>query len=442
MGDDFEYEIAVMRISVAALMTMPWIARSLSPPAGCDRILLPGRCEGDPQIIGDKFGIPAEKGPKDLRDIPLFFGREAQVKQGYGEHDIQILAEINNANSWERQELLGRAGYYRACGADFIDMGCTPGQPFHLPYLAEVVGELRAADYRVSIDSFDRGEIETAVEAGAELVLSVNRSNLDVARGLGVAVVVIPDDPDGENWEGELLRSVEQLEAWGTSYVIDPIINPLMFGFSASLGRFLKARERFPAAEMMMGIGNLTELTDADSVGINAMLIGFCQELGVRYVLTTEVIPWARGAVREVDIARRLMYFAQRQGIIPKHLEEALLTIKDPYIKAYAEEELRGLHAAITDPNFRIFTDEKAIYVFNNELFVKGVDIQGIFDQLGVEDPAHAFYLGWELMKARLAVQLGKSYVQEEPLRWGYLTPEEEPPRPVKLERRLKKREG
>lgn len=435
---DIEYEVAVMHINVAALMTTPWIARALSPPAGCSRILIPGLCEGDPQIIGDKFGIPAEKGPKDLRDIPRFFGRQAQTGKGYGEYDIKILAEINNAYSWERQKLLARAGYFHSCGADFIDVGCTPGRPF--PHLAEVVGELRLAGHRVSVDSFDRAEIETAVEAGAELVLSVNGGNLEVARGLGATVVVIPDDPDGDGWAEELLSSVGQLEAWGCDYIVDPIINPLMFGFSTSVGRFLKARELFPAAEMMMGLGNLTELTDADSVGINALLIGLCQEIGVRYVLTTEVIPWARGAVREVDIARRLMYFAKRQGVVPKNLEENLLTVKDPAVKAYTEEELRGLHSAIKDPNFRIFTGGEQIYVFNDELFVRGTDLEEIFADLGVEDPAHAFYLGRELTKARLAVQLGKNYVQEEPLRWGYLTPEDEPLHPVNLERRRRKR--
>ena len=56
--------------------------------------------------------------------------------------------------------------------------------------------ELRGAGMRVSVDSFDPGEIRTAVEAGAELVLSVNGSNLDVARelsGPGARVVAIPD---------------------------------------------------------------------------------------------------------------------------------------------------------------------------------------------------------------------------------------------------------
>jgi hypothetical protein len=45
-----------------------------------------------------------------------------------------------------------------------------------------------------------------------------------------------------------------------------------------------------------------------------------------------------------------------------------------------------------------------------------------VFDQLGVTDPAHAFYLGKELMKATIARGLRKSYRQEGPLDWGLLS--------------------
>jgi hypothetical protein len=175
---------------------------------------------------------------------------------------------------------------------------------------------------------------------------------------------------------------------------------------------------------------------------MNALLIGFCQELGIRHVLTTEVIPWARGAVREVDVARRLMYAARRRGVLPKRIDDRLLTVKDGRPMYYTEAELRALHQAITDPSFRIATTRDAIYVFNDRLFVSGTDIQALFEQLPVEDPGHAFYLGKELMKARLALLLGKTYVQEQPLRWGYLTPEREdtPHRRVRIEGRRRPR--
>jgi dihydropteroate synthase len=174
---------------------------------------------------------------------------------------------------------------------------------------------------------------------------------------------------------------------------------------------------------MLMGVGNLTELTAADSTGVNALLVAVCEELGVRSVLTTEVIPWARGCVREIDIARRLMHYAVAGRTIPKGIDDRLVTVKDPVILAYSEAELRALQAAITDPNFRIFADREAITVFNHERFVRGTDIQAIFAELDVGDPAHAFYLGKELARASLAVTLGKTYRQEGALWWGYLTP-------------------
>ena len=69
-------------------------------------------------------------------------------------------------------------------------------------------------------------------------------------------------------------------------------------GFAASLGRYLEARRRYPEAPLMMGVGNLTELTDADTSGINALLFGICAELDVAAVLTTQVSAHARRACR------------------------------------------------------------------------------------------------------------------------------------------------
>jgi dihydropteroate synthase len=160
---------------------------------------------------------------------------------------------------------------------------------------------------------------------------------------------------------------------------------------------------------------------------VNAILIALCQELGIRTVLTTEVIPWARGAVREIDIARRLMHYAVTHKTIPKHVDHRLVTVKDPILLEYSEEELRALQAKITDANFRIFADREVVTVFNADLFIRGTDIQAIFDQLGVVESTHAFYLGKELMKAKLAMSLGKTYRQEGPLSWGYLTASEDP---------------
>ena len=423
MAAPFAAEVAVMKITVAALMTTEWIGRHLQVPAGIDLVLLPGLCEGDLAELSGKYGVPVEKGPKDLREIPDHFGR-ASVARAYGAWDIEIVAEINNAPRLRTEEIRAAADYYRQSGADVIDIGCTPGLRFD--GLHDVVRGLVSDGVRISIDTFDPGEIRTAVSAGAELVLSVNHSNLEVARelaGTSTRVVAVPELGSGLD---SLEPTLEALDEWGVSYLVDPILEPIGFGFMASLERYAEARRRWPDAEMLMGIGNLTELTAADSTGVNAILIAICQELGIRSVLTTEVIPWARGAVREVDVARRLMHYAMTERTIPKGVDNRLVTVKDPEILAYTEEELRALQAAITDPNFRIFADAGTITVLNKEKFVRGTNIQEIFAQLDVDEPTHAFYLGKELARAQLAVTLGKTYRQEGALSWGYLTPEDD----------------
>ena len=420
MGPAFAYDVAALKITVAALMTTPWIARSLEVPAGTELILIPGLCEGDTAAIADKVGVRVEKGPKDLREIPRYFGQAAAARE-YGAWDIEIIAEINNAPRLTRNAIRHAADYFRASGADIIDVGCTPGLSF--PSLGDVVRDLVATGMRVSVDTFDPDEIRTAVAAGAELVLSVNGSNIDVAQslsGTGARVVVVPDL--GGSIE-TIEPSLEVLARWGVPYCIDPILEPIGHGFMASLERYANVRRRHPDAEMLMGIGNVSELTAADTTGVNALLVAVCQELGIRSVLTTEVAPWARGAVREVDVARRLMHHAVMRQTIPKGVDDRLVTVKDPAILAYTEEELRALQASITDPNFRIFADLNGITVLNREHFIRGTDIQEIFAQLQVDDPAHAFYLGKELARASLAVTLGKTYRQEGALSWGYLTP-------------------
>ena len=249
--------------------------------------------------------------------------------------------------------------------------------------------------------------------------------------------VLIPDTPDDLD---SLDATIAHLQELGKPFMVDPIIEPIGSGFAASLGRYLEVRRRHPDVEMFMGIGNLTELTEADTTGVTAMLIGFCQELGIRNVLTTEVIDWARGAVREAVLAAQLMYFAQQEGTPPKHVDGRLLTIKDEEFRPYTEAELRELHASITDPNIRIFTDADWIYAFNAERFVKGTDINQIFDELGVDEHTHAFYLGKELMKASIARGLGKNYRQESPLDWGYLTFDEPRRERVRLTARSARR--
>jgi dihydropteroate synthase-like protein len=413
----FGYDVAVMKITVAALMTTDWIARRLDVPEAVTRIMVPGMCEGEVGVLSERFGVPAEKGPADLKALPSWFG-QADAREGYGERDIRVFAEINHVPRLDRDRIFEVAEYYRDEGADVIDLGLSLGRNW-LRDGPSVIAELRAAGFELSIDTLDPDEILMADEAGVQYVLSLNGSNRHLAERLSATPVLIPDTPEDLD---SLDATIAHLEKLGKPYLVDPIIEPIGAGFAASLGRYLEVRRRHPDAEMFMGIGNLTELTEADTTGVTAMLIGFCQEVGIRNVLTTEVIDWARGAVREAVIAAELMHFAHARGTPPKHIDGRLLTVKDEEFRPYAEDELREQHAMVTDRNYRIFVDADWIYVFNADRFVKGTDFNEIFDQLGVDEATHAFYLGKELMKATIARELRKNYRQESPLDWGYMT--------------------
>ncbi len=421
---DFDYSISVLGITVAALMTPQWIARRLSVPSEATRVIVPGYCHGSLDEIAAVCGRQVERGPKDLRELPAYFGRP-RVSADYGAYDIEILAEINHAPRLSLAQILALAENYRAAGANVIDLGCDPGGAWS--GVGDAVRALKAAGHRVSIDSLNPAEIAPAALAGAELVLSVNRSNRDAAVDWGCEVVVVPDVP--ATLEG-LDETIEFLAPRGVPLRIDPILEPIGFGFAASVQRYYQIRAKYPDAEMLMGIGNLTELTDVDTAGVNVLLLAICQELGIRSVLTTQVINWARSCVAECDVARRLTHYALRHRALPKHVDPRLVMLRDPLLLPLGLDELERLRGQIKDHNYRLFAEGDELHLISADLHLQGTDAFTIFEQLqqsGAKnlDPGHTFYLGYELAKATTALTLGKQYRQDQPLDWGLLTRDE-----------------
>ncbi len=420
----FSCSIEVLPITVAALMTPEWIARRIHVPPGTARVLIPGYCDGDLSPIVAAAGVPVERGPRDLRRLPEFFGEKAAATD-YGAFDIQILAEINHAPRLPLAGLLAEAERLKADGADMIDVGCDPGERWS--GVSEAVRALREAGHRVSIDSMNPREIEPAVQAGAELVLSVNSSNREAACDWGCEVVVVPDASAGL---AGLDETISTLAAAGVRLRIDPVLEPIGFGFAASLKRYFDVRRRYPDAEIMMGIGNLTELTDVDSAGVNVLLLAICEEVEIRSVLTTQVIHWARTSVRESDLARRLVYHAIRHKVLPKHVEPGLVMLRGGKPLEFGDEALERLAAEIKDHNYRVFAEGDRVHLVSAGLHLCDADPFLLFEQLLAREPrnldaSHAFYLGYEMAKAVTALTLGKDYRQDEALDWGFLTRDE-----------------
>ncbi len=415
---DFAWQVVDIGVKVAALMTEEIILRRLTLDEGVDRVILPGRSRGDPERLARHFGVPFVRGPDEIADLPAFLGRKG-VPPDLSRHDMRIFAEIVEAPLLTLSALVERARQLGRAGADVIDLGCLPDTPF--PGLAEAVRALKAEGLAVSVDSADRDELATGIAAGADFVLSLTEETLPLALGQAVTPVLIPAVPGDLNSLGRAIEAAGRAEI---PFIADPVLDPIHFGFAASLARFVEARRRWPQAELMMGTGNLTELTDADSAGVTAVLAGLCSELGIRNVLTVHVSPHTVRTIEEHDVARRTLYAARSDGALPRGYHSGLLQVHDRKPFAASVEDIEALAASVRDANFRIQTAEDGIHVFNSKGHRVGGDAFALFEGLGVEnDGAHAFYLGAELMKAEIAWRLGKRYAQDEPLDFGVAAP-------------------
>lgn len=425
----FDYTIQVMPITVAALITPKWLMRHLQIPANSRRVILPGYLADSIEELRNQIECTVECGPRDIRDLPSHFGQKTNRADDFGNYSIEIIAEINYASRLSSDSLVAVAKQYIEEGANLIDLGCDPNN--HWKTIDTAVRSLRDEGIRCSVDTFNAKEAAMATQAGAELVLSVNSTNREQALEWGKEVVIVPDTPD-VHYLQSIEESVEYLSQNRIPFRIDPILEPIGCGFGSSLIRYYETRKHFPDAKMMMGIGNLTELTDCDSAGINFLLLALCEEWNITSILTTQVIAWARTSIRECDIARRMVAYALKHESPPKRLDNRLVMLRDPKVLEYSEDVLEDLVQSIKDNNYRIYVSNNQIHLISAGLHIRGTDPYQIMEELMSRpesknvDSSHAFYLGFELSKALTALTLGKQYDQDVALNWGMLTKQEQ----------------
>jgi dihydropteroate synthase len=435
----FDYTIQVMPIDIAAMITPRWAARHIQVGPQATQVILPGYCAGDLTPLEQATTVPVIRGPKDLKQLPEHFGEP--TLGDYGDYDIEILAQIRDAYRTPMDELLWKAQRLEACGAEWIVLGCDQRQTW--AELGEYVGALRSQGRRVALESRNPAEIEAALAAGAEMVLSVDSSNVRQALQWGCTVVVVPDEPGSL---AGLQDTVAQLHEADVPLRINPGLNPIAFGFAESLGRYLALRWQWPHAELVMSIGNVTETMAVDSAPINALLLGVCQELGIRSVLTSQENNWTRSSVQECDLARQLAHHALTHRLLPKHLEPGLSILRDPRVYERSVEEILELATGLRDRSYRIMAEAGRLHVIAANLYLDGTDPYELFEQMmerGARkiDVPYAFYLGHEMSKAVTALTIGKNYRQDDALNWGMLTVRELTRRERRANRMAKRRE-
>ncbi len=376
MAPDFRYTVHPLGLTVAALMTADMIRRRLKETFGADRVLVPGRCRGDLEALSAELGLPFARGPDELHDLPEFFGKQ-KIKLDLGRYELHIFAEIVEAPQLGIDGILRRAWDYRRDGADVIDLGCLPATPF--PHLEDAIRALKAEGFLVSVDSLEPDDLVLGGKAGADFLLSLNENSLWVADDVTATPVLIParhGDLDS------LDRAIAALESKGREFIVDPILDPIHFGFTDSILRYREVRQRHPGTEMMMGVGNLTELTHCDTAGIIALLLGICSELHIKQILATQVSKHARKAVREADLARRILFAARELNRLPKHIDDGLMALHERAPFPLSRPEIQEFYEAVKDPSYRILNSPEGLHIFNRD-------------------------------------GLGKRYTQDQPLQWG-----------------------
>mgnify|MGYP000936424391 FL=1 len=417
----FRYSIQVLPITVAAMIAPKWAARRIQVPGEATAVIVPGWCLGDLVPLEQAAGVPIRRGPKDLEDLPEFF-QQGPPKDGYGEYDLEILVQLRDAGRMALGDLLSKAKRLDSCGADMILLG--DGGMEAWPDVAEQVAALRDEGRRTGIAHRDPATVEAAIEAGVELVLPVDGSNRRLAAGWGCELVLVSDTPgtlDG------LEETVGELTAAGARFRIDPGLNPIAFGFAESLGRHLAVRWRWPDAELVMRTATVTEQTEVDSAPVHVLLLGFCQEMGIRSILTSQENNWTRSAVRECDLARQLTYHAVKHALLPKQLEPGLAILRDTKLVDRPLEEILELGSALKDSSYRFFAQQGRLHAVAAGFYADGTDPYDLLEQILQRgqrplDPRYAFYMGYELCKAVTALTLGKNYYQDSALDWGAFT--------------------
>ena len=293
---------------------------------------------------------------------------------------MRVLAEIVDAPLMDEEAIVRLAKRYVKAGADIVDVGMVAGESHPSDAKRIVALVKRAVDVPVSIDSLDPAEIREAVRAGADLVLSGDAGNIEAIAPFAskVAVVVIPTNQrqgffpkKAEERVAFLEETIAKAKRLGISKcVADLILDPtdVLESFTA----FRMFAQRNPDVPLFVGVSNVTELMDADSVGVNALLARLSSEVGASILLATEKSDKAKGSVGEEATAAKMMFLAKKRGSVPKDLGVDLLVFKDkrnreePYDKALEQKAsvvcAEKPCAAELDPSgcFRIFLTASA----------------------------------------------------------------------------------
>ena len=358
-----------------------------------------------------------------------------QMKLG-GDARMKVMAEIVDATGLDTQVLSDRIISFIKKGADIIDLGAslnaTPADVERAIKTAHKVSSISSIP--ISIDTLDPELLSRALDIGVDMILSLNSTNIStIGRRVadsGVAAVVIPDTGAGIE---SLVKNIKLAQDAGITRIIaDPVLDPIGHGVAGSIVRYHEFNQKYPDIPLFFGVGNVTELIDVDSAGVNAAFSGIAADVGASILFTPEFSNKTQGSILELKTASNMMILSQKRNSSPKDLGIDLLVMKekrrrkDLLIPADATKA-KGSGLWRVDPagcvRIGISPDVDGgsggkILAQHKDACVVGENASEVLDTLIdmglVSTLGHAGYLGRELKKAEIALQFNRSYAQDD----------------------------
>lgn len=468
-------DVLVADIDIAAFITPKKLVKAFKEAdfsKNSDLILLPGLVAGDFSKVSKELGCKIRLGPKHAYDLGfvLAFAEKVEfsekipacelltdvrkkmalelirkqeqeassilmlkgVKIG-GMASMKVMGEIVGAMEMDSSALRAKIEAFIARGADIIDLGATLNTlPDQVRKTVSLARTLTSAP--ISVDTLDPDLINEGVKAGADLVLSLNSTNIEISGPIianeDVAAVIIPDE--GNSLES-LVKNIETAQRLGIKKLIaDPVLDPIGHNITESIVRYHEFHRIFPDIPVFFGAGNVTELMDVDTIGINAALCGIGAEVGASILFTPEFSDKAQGSIRELKRASEMMQLSRIRESSPKDLGLDLLCIKEKRKRPYFPLPENVIWASPSktwrvDPSgpirIRIVPDIKngeggLIVAEHENASVVGKNAREVMDTLLelklVSRLDHAAYLGRELERAEIALQFNRSYAQDD----------------------------
>ena len=359
--------------------------------------------------------------PRDQEDLRYTRARNQMVKSQIVARGISDPAILKAMERVPRHLFVPPALVKSAYNDQPLPIGYnqTISQPFIVAYMTELSKPATG---------------KKALEIGVDIVLSLNSSNIgtigtDVAKS-GAAAVVIPDTKEGVD---SLIRNIKAAKDAGITRIIaDPVLDPIGHGIAKSIVRYQEFHEEFPRIPIFFGVGNVTELIDADSIGVNAALCGIGTDVCASILFTPEFSYKTQGSINELKTASEMMVLSKERDSSPKDLGIDLLVLKEKRRRLdtiVPENAVTAKKADMwrIDPagciRIGIVPDINSgtggvIVADHKKASIVGETANSILDtliEMGlVSTVGHAGYLGRELKKAELALKYNRSYAQDD----------------------------